>query len=181
MKKVSFLLTILSLSSQLTAQTTAEYSQILNRYEQWKAAQYQAGNYCTPANCKTEVMLRVGYKGPDIGIPKDISIFYTDINGDNKLDALLSFNPRQCDGGNAMMNAQENLLILSKAGNYTVDDTYFDTIGSTLKSGWIRINGAAGGSFSGTYTDYRDDDPRCCPSIKKDFSINYKTKQLEYQ
>jgi hypothetical protein len=180
MKKVLFIVALLALSSQLTAQTP-EYSQILNRYEQWKTAQYQAGKYCTPANCKVDVMLKAGYKGPTIGIPKDISIFYTDINADNKLDALISFNPQQCDGGNAMMNAQENLLILSKAGAYIVDDTYFDKIGSTLKSGWININGAAGGSFYGIYTDYKDDDPRCCPSIKKEFSLDYKSKKLEYQ
>lgn len=181
MKKVILLLVILAFSSRLIAQSATEYSQLLNRFEQWKAVQYQSGKYSTPANCKAEVMRRAGYKGPETGIPKDMAVYYTDINGDKKLDALISFNPQQCDGGNALMNAQVNVLVLSKAGAYSVDETYFDKVEATLKSGWITIQGAAGGSFHGTFTDYKDDDPRCCPSVKKEFSLDYKTKKLEYQ
>jgi len=43
-------------------------------------------------------VIKDGYKGPVAGIPKDISIHYSDINGDGKLDALITFHPVQCDG-----------------------------------------------------------------------------------
>lgn len=171
-----FALTIL----QLSAQSTAEYTQIVTRYEQWKAAQYKAGAYATPGNCKMEVVTKDGYKGPVSGIPKDISVYYSDINGDGRLDGLITFNPVQCDGGNAMMNAQSRLLILSKGAAWTTDDKYIDNI-EGKKDGWFSVNGVSGGTIYGTYYEYAADDGRCCPSIKKPFTIDYKTKKLDIE
>ena len=114
------------------------------------------------------------------GIPKDISIHFSDINGDNKLDALITFNPVQCDGGNAMMNAQSSVLVLSKGPVWITDDKYIENIESK-KDGWLSVNGVVGGTIFGTYYEYKEDDGRCCPSIKKQFSIDYKTKKLDLE
>jgi hypothetical protein len=77
-----------------------------------------------------------------MGIPTDIHISFTNINNDNKLDALITFNPTQCDGGNALMNAQIRVLIMSNAAGYVTDDSYIDKIESQFKKGWVIIEGA---------------------------------------
>lgn len=177
MKRALIALSLILFATFAFSQTTGEYTQILSRYEQWKAAQYRAGNYATPGNCKMSIVTKDGYKGPAAGIPKDISIHYSDINGDGKWDALITFRPVQCDGGNAMMNAQSSLLILSKAAGWTTDDKYISNI-EGKKDGWFSVSGVAEGTIYGTYYEYAPDDGRCCPSIKKSFTIDYKTKEL---
>lgn len=180
MIKIFCVVVFVMITRGLTAQTTAGYTQILSRYEQWKAAQYKARTYATPGNCKMEIVVKDGYKGPVAGIPKDISIHYSDINGDNKLDALITFNPVQCDGGNAMMNVRSTVLILSKGTIWITDDKYMENIESK-KDGWLSVNGVIGGTIFGTYYEYKEDDGRCCPSIRKQFSIDYKTRKLELE
>jgi len=162
------------------AQSKSEYAQILNKFEEWKKDQYKKGNYATEKKCDPDTVLKAEYKGPEMGIPTDIHISFTNINDDSKLDAVITFNPVQCDGGNALMNAQIRVLVLSNAAGYATDDSYIDKIESQFKKGWIIINGASYGSFYGTYYEYKDSDGRCCPSIKKPFSIDYKTKKLTF-
>lgn len=167
-------------SKDLNAQTASEYTQIMTRYEQWKALEYKNGNYEIPSKCKVEIVTKDSYKGPNVGIPKDIQVSFTDINGDKKMDALITFSPEQCDGGNALMNSEERVLILSKGAAYVTDNAFFTKIEDGLEKGWLHITSASFGQFYGTYFEYKDDDGRCCPSIKKDFYIDYKTKKLEY-
>jgi len=174
-------LCIFSVSSLISfAQSKSEYVQIVNKFEQWKNDQYKKGNYATEKNCNTDTVLKDGYKGPEMGIPADITVAFTDINSDNKLDAIITFTPDQCDGGNALMNVQIRVLVLSSSKGYTADDSYIDKIEEQLKKGWLIVEGALGGYFYGTYYEYRDSDGRCCPSIKKQFSIDYKTKKLTF-
>jgi len=177
MKKAFFIVAAVLVTQCIFAQATAEYTKILASYEQWKAAQYRAGTYATPGNCKMEVVVKDGYKGPTAGIPKDISIYYSDINADGKLDALVTFNPVQCDGGNAMMNVKSRVLILSKGLSWTTDDKFINGIESK-KDGWLSVSGVSGGTIFGTYYDYAADDPRCCPSVKRSFTIDFKTRKL---
>lgn len=177
MKRALISLPLVFFATIAFSQTTAEYSQVLSRFEQWKAAKYKAGAYATPGNCKMDIVTKDGYKGPVAGIPKDISIHYSDINGDGKLDGLITFHPVQCDGGNAMMNAQDRLLILSKGAAWVIDEKYISNIESK-KDGWLSVSGVMEGTIFGTYFEYGPDDGRCCPSIKKSFTIDYKTKQL---
>jgi hypothetical protein len=164
----------------LFAQSKSEYVLIVSKFEQWKKDQYKKGKYATDKNCDPDTVLKAGYKGAEMGIPTDIHISFTNINDDNKLDAIITFNPTQCDGGNALMNAQIRILILSNVDGYTTDDSYIDKIESQFKKGWVIIDSALYGSFYGTYYEYKDSDGRCCPSIKKSFSIDYKTKKLTF-
>jgi hypothetical protein len=167
-------------SPELAGQSTAPYIQILNRFEQWKSTQYKNGSYATEKNCNPATVLKEGYKGAWMGIPKDINISFTDINGDGKLDGLVLFNPDQCDGGNASMNAQVRVLIFSGTATYSTDDSLIDKIEAGLKSGWLNIEKAAYGTLYGTFYDYADEDPRCCPSISRAFMVDFKTKKLEF-
>lgn len=154
--------------------------QILTRFEQWKSAQLKKGTYATEKNCNLDTVTKEGYNGPTMGIPSDIDVAFTDINNDNKLDAIVTFNPDQCDGGNALMNAQIRVLILSSGVSYVTDDAYIDKIESRLKKGWLSIEKASYGTFFGTYYEYKETDGRCCPSIRRSFTIDYKTKKLEF-
>jgi hypothetical protein len=115
-----------------------------------------------------------------MGIPEDINISFTDINDDGKLDGLVTFLPDHCDGGNALMNTQIRVLILSNAANYIADDQFLDNIQQRLKKGWVIIHAVQGGTFYGTYYEYKQTDGRCCPSIKKDLSIDYKTRKINF-
>jgi hypothetical protein len=81
-------------------------------------------------------------------------------------------------GGNALMNAQEKLMIVSKNENYEVDDTTFSNLERTLKTGWIHLTNASNGIISGDYYDYKSNDGRCCPSIYKQLEMNVKNKKV---
>jgi hypothetical protein len=174
------ILFLLGLSYNLTAQSKNEYVQILNKFEQWKYTQYKNGVYAAEKNCNLDIVSKDGYKGPTMGIPKDTDISFTDINNDNKLDAIVTFNPYQCDGGNALMNAQIRVLILSNNVGYITDATYIDKIETRLKKGWFHIERASYGTLFGTYYEYKEIDGSCCPSIRRPFTIDYKTKKLEF-
>ncbi|MDB5223181.1 MAG: hypothetical protein JWN83_1848 [Chitinophagaceae bacterium] len=156
------------------------YVQLLQKFRQWKEQQFQKGTFARDKSCNPDTVTKEGYKGAEMGIPKDINVFFTDVNLDNKLDAIIVFYPAQCDGGNALMNTQITVIVLSKGIDYSVDDTYIDKIETELKKGWIIIEGALYGSIYGKYYEYKKSDGRCCPSISKPFSIDYKTKKLTF-
>lgn len=165
------------LYQEVPAQSVNEYNQLLNRFEQWKASQYKTGTYATSARCNMETVTRNGYKGPMTGIPGEFSVHYADINGDKKMDALFTFQPVQCDGGNALMNVQDRVLVLSKGNTYITDHSFIENI-EKQKDGWLSLSGATEGTLLGTYYAYGPDDGRCCPSVKKPFTIDFKTKTI---
>ena len=158
----------------------SDYSRIIGRFEQWKKEQYKNGAYETENRCNLDSVSKIDYKGPDVGIPKDLNIYFTDINNDSRLDALVAFHPDQCDHGNALMNAQVRLLILSHGENYTVDQSFIDKIEKDIKKGWLNIESVTDGTFYGTYYQYKENDGRCCPSIKRPIQIDYKSGKLIY-
>jgi len=157
-----------------------EYDKIISAFNSWKVRQFKSGTYANEKNCNPDTMLRKDYHGPEMGIPKEINIFFCDLNNDNIIDALITFFVDQCDGGNALMNVQTKLLVLSKGTTYHVDDTYFTKIENVLKSGWITIENASYGTISGTVRDYKDSDGRCCPSISKPFTLTYPNTKPNY-
>jgi hypothetical protein len=173
-----FLMIGLTFGNELNAQTKNGYVQIINKFEQWKLTQFKSENYASDKECNPDTVTKEGYKGPEMGIPKDIDISFTDINNDNIIDGLVTFNPNQCDGGNALMNAQIRVLLLSNGTSYIIDDTYIDGIENRFKKGWLSIESATDGTFYGTYFEYKDTDGRCCPGIRRPFTIDYKTKKL---
>ncbi len=177
--KLILLLTIVvNSSSGQTKQN--QYIKILAKFEEWKNTQYQLHNYELEKNCNQDFVSKESYHGYGLGISTDIQIFYTMLNNDNIIDALVCFNPYLCSGGNAYMNSQARILIVSKGNGYIIDDKLIDNIQNKLTSGWILIENANDGDFIGEYFNYKEGDARCCPSIKKKIRINYKNKRLEY-
>jgi len=165
---------------RVNGQAKSEYAPIINKFEQWKVIQHKKGTYETEKRCNMDTVTKDGYNGSGIGMPKDINISFTDINNDGKLDAIVTFHPDQCDGGNALMNAQTRVLILSNGITYVIDDTFIDKIESRYKKGWLNIENATGGTFFGAYYEYKDTDGRCCPSVQRPIQIDYKTKKVTF-
>jgi len=180
-KCLFFAIYLIVLNNISVAQTKNEYIQIINRFEKWKLDQYKKGTFATDKNCNFDTVSKAGYKGPEAGIPADVNVMFTDINNDSKLDALITFNPTQCDGGNALMNAQSRVLILSSQTGYIADDTFIDKIESRYKKGWLHVESVVQGTIYGLYLEYKADDGRCCPSVKRTFSISYSDKKLTFE
>ena len=149
-----------------SCQQKSKHQKIINTFENWKNKQISLGNY-QAKNCE------LGQ-----GFPDEIIVFYTDLNQDENVDAIICFNPILFGGGNALMNAQEKLMIVSKNENYEVDDTTLSNLERTLKSGWIHVTNASNGIISGDYYDYKKNDGRCCPSIHKQLEMNVKNKKV---
>lgn len=157
------------------------YIEILNEYEKWESIQYEKGIYASTDYCNPDSVMKVDYiksDKPSIGIPTDIDISYTDINNDNKIDGVITFNPVQCDGGNALMHSQECILILSKGSKYIVDDKWFNSIDNPNDDGILHIDGAKYGKIFGTYSEYNNG--RCCPSLERKFDVEYNPKKIKY-
>ncbi len=162
-------------------QLESEYVNILNSFNQWKMEQIREGVFLVGDSCNFEVVSRDGSVGSIMGIPFDLDISYTDINQDGKVDGLVLFRPNQCDGGNALMNIQIKLLILSSPNKYIVDDKFMNVFESQNGKGWFILDNATEGTIYGTYYEYTETDGRCCPSIRRKISIYFSSKKLEFE
>lgn len=172
-----------ALSQVSCAQDRSDHALILSLFEQWKIDQVAQGSYSKPEKCNITTVIEEGSDGIDIGIPEDFIISYDDLNNDGKIDALVLFQPKQCDGGGALMNAQERILIMSGPSGYTIDSTMINEIQESLTKGkWAGffITRAKNGYIYGEYYEYRDSDSSCCPSINRRFSISYTSKEFEF-
>jgi len=106
---------------------------------------------------------------------------YGDINRDGAEDALVVFNPLQCDGGNALMNAQKAVLVLSASNGsrYFVDDTRLENIKGLPDGMWAFFERVtSSGKITGTAYGYSGADARCCPSLKAGFLYTYPSSKL---
>src|SRR5262245_9066227 len=106
MKYLLFISILMTSTASAISQSKSDYSRIISKFELWKMGQIKKGNYESAQRCNPDTVLSPGYKGPDAGFPNDVNIFFAYINGDDKIVALITFQPNQCDGGNALMNAQ---------------------------------------------------------------------------
>jgi hypothetical protein len=179
-----FLIVVLS-NQQCQSQKASSQKSILDVFEQWKSEQYTKRTHVELKDCTIDAVINGGENHPGIGIPNEFQVSYAYINDDDQLDALVLFSPRQCDGGNASMNAQTRVLILSQGQSYTIDDTFIDQaerkhIESMRTWGFFWIERAIDGHFYGTYSAYKDEDPRCCPSIERKFRLSYATGELYF-
>lgn len=148
-----------------SCQQKSKHQKIISTFENWKSTQISLGNYQT--------------KNDELGqgFPDEIIVFYTDLNQDENVDAIICFNPILLEGGNALMNVQEKLMVVSKNENYELDDSTLSNLEKTLKTGWIHVSNASNGIISGDYYDYKSNDGRCCPSIHKQLEISIENKK----
>lgn len=161
-------------------QGKSDYATIISRFEQWKTLQYKKGVFVQGNRCNPDSVSVPGYKGSEIGIPNDIDVFFTDINRDGRLDALVTFRPLQCDGGLALMNHQVRVLVLSAKSGYVIDDTLIDNIARAHKRGWLVVESVSQGTIYGTYFEQRASDGRGNASIRRPFGIDFSSRQLRF-
>ena len=155
---------------------------IQKAYKDWKTSQLRAGNYVADSQCNLQGVRELMQSGRRIGSGFGTAGFsYGDINKDGKEDALITFNPQQCDGGNALMNAQTTVLILSanNGSRYIVDDKKLENLKGLPDGMWARFEKfTRSGNITGTAFGYRNSDPRCCPSLKADFTYTYPSSRI---
>jgi len=162
-------------------QLESEYVSILSSFNLWKIEQIKSGIFLVSDSCNSNVVSRGNFVGPNMGIPLDLDISYTDINQDGKLDGLILFRPDQCDGGNALINSQVKLLVLSSTYKYIIDDKFMNLFESQYGKGWFILDNATEGTIYGTYFEYTQSDGRCCPSIRRKISIDFRSRKLEFE
>jgi len=116
-----------------------------------------------------------------IGIPtyNEIKFSYSHFNNDNKIDALITFTPYQCDGSNASMWKQIQLLAISKNENYIIDENYFEFLQSNDLCFYLLDSSSTNYVYGKQYM-FLNNDPHCCPSISKEIRISTRNKKLEF-
>lgn len=158
--------------------------QIYNLFQNWRNEEIRLGHFFAKDSCNPAWFQEHEFNGTidaEWGIPDldEVGFSYADLNGDGKLDALIQFNPIQCDGGNASMWSQITLFALSGKNQYTLTEsidvskfknTDFD------KNGFYWLDSIAENRIIGTYIEFLEDDGHCCPSIQKQVIFDFKKK-----
>ncbi len=177
-----------------------ETRQIIEAYEKWKELKTRKREYAKDSECnpnQIRILLQAARLGEgDLMGFGSASFSFADINQDGVTDALTTFNPKQCDGGNASMHSQVALLILSKNArhSYKVDDQTLENLhdDQTLRNlletteGWflrfqeVQGNGIVSGTAYAFHSGdkFKPGDARCCPSIWKAFTYTYLSKRV---
>ncbi len=171
-------LIILTVLTILNSCSTRDKSYLLNNaFENWKQEQIANGQFLSSNDCRPDFVIS-NDSIQDFGFPEEIEFHYADINSDDQLDALITFIPQQCDGGNGSMWTQFQLLILSNGSGYLINDRFFDNVGKKL-DGFYHLDSALANEFQGTYYEFKEGDGRCCPSTNTRMTIKFDTKELK--
>lgn len=172
----------ISLGVNLAQPASANQLAIQNAYIEWTASQLRAGNYLADSECNLQRVVERMKSGRNGNQGFGTAAFsYGDINRDGVEDALVVFNPRQCDGGNALRNAQTAVLILSanNGSRYFYDEKRLENLKGLPNNMWAKFKRVkSNGDITGTAYGYRDADGRCCPSLQAAFTYTYQNNKL---
>ncbi len=95
---------------------------------------------------------------------KDMKFIFGDLNGDNKLDAIMNANITQCDGGNGCCLCVEYVVALSQStGKYNIAYFEFPETSVVTVQAPLRIE-KNGSIFTKEFYKINDDECRCCTS-----------------
>lgn len=188
MKKVSLVLIVLLLTSFLACSKNKHSKitelEIRKIFKNWQKKKIESGEYLEASKCNLDFFtdekndLILGSLS-DIGFPEDseIEFYFGDFNDDNELDGIATFNIKPCNGAWALNNSQEKIVLLSTKNNkYTTHENYFKTINDSIGKGKIYIDSISENLVLATYYEHLDNDPNCCPSYKKQISIDLNSK-----
>jgi hypothetical protein len=117
-----------------------------------------------------------------------MKILFGDLNGDGVKDAFIDWcieatdNDRNVGGGNALMFLkcmEEGFAVYIKTGNEYVlsadkAKSYFTDEGFSFDADKIE-----NGKIICSNLSYADDDPRCCPSLKRTIYLVFKNNKIE--
>jgi hypothetical protein len=194
MKRHSNIILTLLITSLLFSCTTRQSKNLIdpktitdikNAFENWTKYEIEKGNFFATDSCNRDYYVMKDSLGLEstfgLSVPDDTSeiyYHYTDLNSDNKKDALITFTPYQCDGGNATMWVQYQLLVLSQGDKYLVTDNYFERF--KTEPGFFHLDSIGTKTVFGTYFEFTNNDGRCCPSIKRPIKIDLEKNELNY-
>jgi len=194
MKRHSNIILTLLITSLLFSCTTRQSKNLIdpktitdikNAFENWTKYEIEKGNFFATDSCNRDYYVMKDSLGLEstfgLSVPDDTSeiyYHYADLNSDNKKDALITFTPYQCDGGNATMWVQYQLLVLSQGDKYLVTDNYFERF--KTDPGFFHLDSIGTKTVFGTYFEFTNNDGRCCPSIKRPIKIDLEKNELNY-
>ena len=149
---------------------------IRDKFENWKKEQIKSGQFLDKQKCNPDY---IKTKEPRLffGFPDSIDFRFADVNSDNVTDGLVTFIPDQCDGGNGYMWIQSKILILSKGDTFVTVDNFFDPLQVHAEGAYL-LDSVSTNLFFGTYYQFTEDDAHCCPSIKRQITIKFDTKEI---
>ena len=147
---------------------------IRSAFKTWEQKQYETGVYIPRKLCDSNSEKNTFRVEKKVGL-SEIKFYYFDFNLDGKLDALVTFNPYLCDGGLALSNKEEKLLVLSKGLKYTVDDISIKIIERKYK-GWFIIKGVRNTGIYGIYARGGR-----APEYTANYSLNYQSKKITFK
>ena len=149
---------------------------IRDKFENWKKEQIKSGQFLDKHKCNPDY---VKTKEPRLffGFPDSINFKLADVNNDKVTDGLVTFIPDQCDGGNGYIWIQSKILILSEGDTFVTVDNFFDPL-QVHSEGVYLLDSVSKNLFFGTYYQFTEDDAHCCPSIKRQITIKFDTKEI---
>ena len=123
-----------NLSKEIIPDIIIDTTTIMKQFSNWKANQLANKKYYSYADCDNMNRgISQNYpKTTEYILPDNVDASYGDINHDNKIDGLITFYPEICSGGNAAMNVEKRVLIVSNGNDYTIDDYFMDNIEKKL-------------------------------------------------
>ncbi len=161
-----------------------EQSKIKTFFNTWVSKETAAGRYWAMDSCNVAFFKK--YKSEShvdhaVEIPDSskISFSFSDVNKDGVLDGLVTFNPVFCDCTEGNSWTQYQFLVLSIKNSFAVNDTFFTSIGNTLK-GFYQLTGIENEKFTGIYYEFHEGEAHCCPAVERPIAISYQTRELEF-
>jgi hypothetical protein len=154
----------------------------VEEFLRWRRHQFDLGSvYADPqdSRCSTSGGSAKIALGAEVG-----SALVGDLNGDGRDDAYIAPGTWLCDGGNAA--TPDSFLVMSTPSGYSVEDEQI--IRARNRAGFdaarfTRLGRDADGSpvLVGMGYRYLDNDPRCCPSVKRAIKYDPQRDQLTAQ
>lgn len=154
---------------------------ITDTFNQWLLEQTKKGVFFGKDSCNIDFIIKHNINTMPLMIPDSTNtgFWFGDVNGDKKKDGLVTFIADLCDGGNGAMWTQYQVLVLSNDSGYSVNDSFFDSLGSGFE-GFIHADSLSVNTFFGTYIEFKEGDGHCCPSIKEEFTVTYTNPVIQF-
>jgi hypothetical protein len=175
------------------ADNSSDKTKLKQMFITWQNQEIDAKQFLASDSCNPEWFAKHGRKenldsvnGLVYGFPSDTNEYkfsFADLNSDGKLDGLVVFTPNQCDGGNASMWIQWQVFLLSDNKSYMIIDTLqVDKFASTEfdSLGFYWLDSISTNKIYGKYYEFIDTDGRCCPSINKPVTFDFKDRKLTF-
>lgn len=162
-----------------------ESTALKKEFARWQRNEIKAGRFWADDSCSMNWFADHEYPASAMpwGFPgiEEMTFSYADVNGDSRVDQLVTFSPSQCDGGNASMWTKFAILTVSEKGKYItksldIEGLYFP--GGQGEEGFYHYDSIGTGVIYGTHYVFGKDDGHCCPGTQDFVVFDFKTRTL---